>query len=166
VHLVAIHKAYDNENKKAIQAFYKEIKGAILFYVNKKIPTLSKKGLLTLSNTKTVTTAVPVEIAPNWSEIKAYTSKSFSHFPLFLKVNSAALIEIEITLNMLIMINLINSGYRPNKHDRNTIILFDELIQLIIEKATDSNEIILILDNKKVRFKNIEDEIEVVEYED
>ena len=166
VHLVAIHKAYDNENKKAIQAFYKEIKGAILFYVNKKIPTLSKKGLLTLSNTKTVTTAVPVEIAPNWSEIKAYTSKSFSHFPLFLKVNSAALIEIEITLNMLIMINLINSGYRPNKHDRNTIILFDELIQLIIEKATDLNEIILILDNKKVRFKNIEDEIEVVEYED
>ena len=60
------------------------------------------------------------------------------------------------------MINLINDGYRPNKHDRNTIVLFDELVQTIITRATQSQEIILISDKETVQFKNTEDEIEVV----
>ena len=63
------------------------------------------------------------------------------------------------------MIDQILNGYRPNKHDRNTIVIFDELVQNILAKAVHSKEIILLSDKKKIHFKNNEDEIEVVEDE-
>ena len=40
-----------------------------------------------------------------------------------------------------------------------------KLIQSIIEEATKSNEIELILDNKRIKFKNSDDEIEVSTYD-
>ncbi len=63
------------------------------------------------------------------------------------------------------MIMLINSGYHPNKHDRNTIIIFDELIQSILEIAYQSNEIYLIQNGKKVQLINNDEEIEVISHE-
>gem|GEM_PF-5983011 len=63
------------------------------------------------------------------------------------------------------MIVLINDGYRPNKHDRNTIILFDELIQSILGIVNKGNEIYLLANGEKVLFKNTDDEIKVKVYE-
>ncbi|MCK5293404.1 MAG: DNA phosphorothioation-dependent restriction protein DptF, partial [Arcobacteraceae bacterium] len=112
INLVSIHKEYKEGNKKTIRLFYKDIEKAILFYVNKKIPTLTQKSLFTLSSINKVTTVVPIEIKADVSQIKEYTSQIFSHFPLYLKVNSSQIASINITLNMFLMIHQINDGYR------------------------------------------------------
>ena len=82
-----------------------------------------------------------------------------------LKINSEEISTIDITLSIQNMIEQILNGYRPNKHDRNTIVIFDELVQNILAKAVHSKEIVLLSDDKKIHFKNNEDEIEVVEDE-
>lgn len=164
--LVSVHHNYDDVNKKTIQEFYQKIKKAIFTYINKTNPQLSKNSLIMVANAQDVMSAVPIDISPEWSKIKNFQSDSFSEFPLFLKINGNTPIEKKISLNLYSMIVLINDGYRPNKHDRNTIILFNELIQSILEIANKSNEIYLLSDGEKVLFKNTDDEIEVIVYEE
>lgn len=165
IHLVSIHHEYDVTNKKEIQLFYKEIREAVLLYINKKMPLLSKHDLVAISTKNNITTAMPIEITPNWSKIKEVNSTSNTSFPLYLKINDEDIPVINITLNIQSMIELIINGYRPNKHDRNTIVIFDELVQSILSKAVHAKEIVLLSGTKKVHFKNNEDEIEVVENE-
>jgi DNA phosphorothioation-dependent restriction protein DptF len=61
------------------------------------------------------------------------------------------------------MIKDINQGYRPNRYDKNNIIIFQELIDRIIDKLKVSKKLIIInADNREYLFKNIDnDEIEV-----
>jgi len=89
----------------------------------------------------------------------------FQNSLCFLKINEKTSIEKKISLNLYSMIVLINDGYRPNKHDRNTIILFDELIQSILGIVNKGNEIYLLANGEKVLFKNTDDEIKVKVYE-
>lgn len=165
IQLVSLHNNYDDSNRKIISEFYQNIKQAILAYINKSDPDLSKGNLVMQGAYQEVITAVPIEISPDWSQIKAYTSNSFSQFPLYLKINREMPVHKEITLNLYSMIMLINGGYRPNKHDRNTIIIFDELIQSILEIAYLSNDIYLIQNGKKVQLINNDEEIEVISNE-
>lgn len=166
IRLVSVHHDYDELNKKTIQEFYQKIKKAIFIYINKTNPTLSKNNLIVISNAQEIMSAVPVDISPDWSKIKSYQSNSFIEFPMFLKINGGISIEKKISLNLYSMIILINDGYRPNKHDRNTIILFNELIQSILEIANKSNEIYLLANGTKILLKNVDNEIEVVPYEE
>jgi DNA phosphorothioation-dependent restriction protein DptF len=165
VRLVSIHHNYDETNKKVIQEFYQKIETAIFSYINKTNPKLSKNNLIMVANTEDIMSAIPIDVSPEWSKIKSYESNSFSEFPLFLKINEKTSIEKKISLNLYSMIILINDGYRPNKHDRNTIILFDELIQSILEIVNKGNEIYLLTNGEKVLFKNTDDEIKVKVYE-
>ncbi|XQF94100.1 hypothetical protein ACOBV9_22475 (plasmid) [Pseudoalteromonas espejiana] len=43
---------------------------------------------------------------------------------------------------MSLLIN-INNGYRPNKHDKNSVILLDELAAEIVQQAKAAKEIII-----------------------
>lgn len=165
IQLVSIHHKYEDKDKKVVRSFYESIKQAILLYINKKDPALVKKNIVVISSKGSIQTAAPIEIKPSWSKIKDSKSIAFNSFPLFLKINGLDISEKSISLNLLSMINLINDGYRPNKHDRNTIVLFDELVQTITTRASQSDEIIFLSNKKMVHFKNDEDEIEVISNE-
>lgn len=98
---------------------------------------------------------------PNWSKIKSSNLNSFQSFPLHMKVDDVDLKPVDINLNMFVMISLINNGYRPNKHDRNTIIIFEEILESILEIATLSNKIAISSKNKRILFTRKDEEIEV-----
>jgi DNA phosphorothioation-dependent restriction protein DptF len=161
VELIAIHKKYDDTYKKTVKTFYKNIISAIYLYVNKNLPELTKKGHIVLTSNKTFTTSASVSMDPNWSNIKSLSLNTFQSFPLYLKVDDIDLKTIDINLNMFTMISLINNGYRPNKHDRNTIIIFEELLESILEVATLSNKISISSKNKRTLFIKKDEEIEV-----
>lgn len=165
VYLIAAHRVYSDEDKKSIQDFYKQLKKALFLYINKDMPSLTKSNLVTISTSNNITMAVPIKIEANMPKVKNAVSVSGTSFPLFLKINSEEIPQIDITLSIQNMISQILEGYRPNKHDRNTIVIFDELVQSILSKAVHSSEIILLSDSKKVHFNKNEDEIEVVEDE-
>ena len=159
--LISIHQKYDDSNKKTIKNFYNNIVSAIYLYVNKNQPELTKKKHIVLSSNKVFTTSAYVDLSPDWAKIKSTNLKSFQSFPLHLKVEDEELKPIEINLNMFMMISLINSGYRPNKHDRNTIIIFEELLESILEIATLSSKIAISTKDKRSLFINKDEEIEV-----
>lgn len=163
IELISSHKQY---NKTIIKKFYENLKNAIFIYVNKTSPDLTKKGLFTISDLKDTIITTPLKIRENTPKIKEYESKSFNSFPLFITVNKEEIKSIDITFNMYQLLLSINDGYRPNKHDRNTIILFEELIQSINEIAIDSKEITIIHKNQRIGFNYIDDEdIEVQTYD-
>lgn len=166
IRLVSVQHNYTDSNKTIIHEFYTKLKDAIFTYVNKTYPQLTKNHLMIIDSQHNIITAAPIKITPGWSKIKGHHSESFTEFPLFLMVNNMVLIEQKITLNLYSMIMLINSGYRPNKHDRNTIIIFEELIQSILEIANRSNEIVLLTNSEKVHFTYSDDAIEVIGYEE
>ncbi|MWN88974.1 DNA phosphorothioation-dependent restriction protein DptF, partial [Escherichia coli] len=58
-----------------------------------------------------------------------------------LKVGQDPLDPIRIGLNLFELLSKLNNGYRPNKYDKSAIVLLDEIVELIAEKAKSSSEI-------------------------
>ncbi len=162
VELISIHRDYREEHRKRVKEFYEKAIKAIYIFINKNYPDLVKKSFVVLSSDKELTISAYAKILPNWNIIKSSKTDSFRYFPFYLKINGEELEkEIHITLNMYLMINLINNGYRPNKHDRNTIIIFEELIESVLESAVHSDKLAIIKKDMIKTFSKDEDEIEV-----
>lgn len=162
VRLIIANQNYNSETKKTIQNFYKEIKHAIFAYANKKSPDLTKKELFQFDKTNNYNISAHLEITPDLTRLQEATMHTINHFRCYLKVNEISIEPIVVTLSMYKMILAINKGYRPNKHDRNTIIIFEELIEKISDEVKKSKKLIFIKDNETYTFKNHIDEIEVI----
>lgn len=162
VELLYIHKKYEDKHKKIVKKFYEDAIASIYFYINKNFPDLVKKNFVVLSSNKDFITSAQIKITPNWFKIKDCESESFQSFPLYLKIDGNELKKpIDISLNMFLMIYQIKDGYRPNKHDRNTIIIFEELIESVLEHAMLSNKLAISFNNTLKVFTKEDDEIEV-----
>jgi len=160
--LLYAHQKYaENQDEKLIQRFYNRLEKAILAYANKQLPNLSDEGLITLSEINDYALCATVEFDPDWDAIKYHTKHLLHSFPCFLKVNDRALGEISITLGMHKLIQAINDGYRPNKHDRNTIIIFEELLERIVDHAKDTKKLVIVKDDESYEFKDNDGKIKV-----
>jgi len=161
VQLIIATKNYDSDTRKIIQNFYKEITKAIFAYANKQIPSLTQKELFQFDKINGYSVCAQLEISADITRIQNNKNKSINSFNCYLKVDEEKIHPVVITLSMYKMIRAINKGYRPNKHDRNTIIIFEELLESIYEKIRSSKKIIFIKDNQIFSFKNNIEEIEV-----
>ncbi|MEA2027467.1 MAG: DNA phosphorothioation-dependent restriction protein DptF [Campylobacterota bacterium] len=102
-----------------------------------------------------------VEFDPNWEELTKDKQHQLRSFGCALMVNKKALETIAISLSMYRLICAINEGYRPNKHDRNTIVIFEELIENIIDCAKESDKLTIIDGEKSYEFRDNRDKIKV-----
>ncbi len=162
VRLIIANQNYSSETRKTIQDFYKEIKHAIFAYTNKKTPSLSKRELFQFDTINNYDICAHLEITPDIKKLQEETMHAINNFKCYLKVDETSITPIVITLSMYKMILAINKGYRPNKHDRNTIIIFEELIEKIANEIKTSKKLVYMKDNKTYTFKNNIEEIEVV----
>lgn len=162
IELLSIHKKYEDTSRKKVKDFYDDAISSIYIYINKNFPDLVKKNFVVLSSSKDFTISSYIKITPDWSKIKDSHFQSFQSFPLYLKIDGNELKKpIDISLNMYLMISFINNGYRPNKHDRNTIIIFEELIESVLEYSTSSDKLAISSNNTLKTFTKEDDEIEV-----
>ncbi|MCF6243870.1 MAG: DNA phosphorothioation-dependent restriction protein DptF [Sulfurovum sp.] len=162
INLLYEHKEYNKKQDKVlIRKFYTDLEKAVMSYANKQLPDLSKQDLITLSEINNYILCTEVEFNPDWNAIKKYEEHSLHLFPSFLNVNNQPIGKLSISLNTYKLIKAINEGYRPNKHDRNTIILFEELIEKIIDIAKETQKLVIIQGNDIYEFKNRDGEIEV-----
>ena len=153
--------AHRNGEKDTIYNFYESLEKAILAYANKRHPSLSDEGLMTLSEVNGYALCADVEFDPNWEELTKDKQHQLRSFDCALIVNKKALETIAISLSMYRLICAINEGYRPNKHDRNTIVIFEEMIENIIYLAKENNKLTIIHGDKSYEFKNNGDKIKV-----
>lgn len=164
IQLILANKDYSHETKTVISNFYKEIRNAIFAYANKHAPQLTDKKLFTFSYLNGYHICTQIKIQPDTLALKKSETSLLNNFDCVLKVNDNSIEPIAISLSMYKMILSINQGYRPNKHDRNTIILFEELIEKIADKVKNADELVFMKHNKEFTFTNNIDEIEVSEY--
>jgi DNA phosphorothioation-dependent restriction protein DptF len=136
-----LHANYDgsNEAKIALRQFYSnELISAVYRYANRNAPWL-QKGEISLGKSGSLQLAAPVDIKANFAELENKTIKIVSRFWAYLKVSDEALEPIAINLNLFELIFKLNRGYRPNKYDKNAVVLLDELIEKVCEVARKSN---------------------------
>ncbi|KEL75673.1 DNA phosphorothioation-dependent restriction protein DptF [Escherichia coli 5-366-08_S3_C3] len=140
-----LHKNYtaDSEQKKALNRFYtSELIAGIQRYANRKAPELSmQKEEFFLGEYGGGKKTAPVELKPDWEAIRNKNTAHPTGFDVHLKVGQNSLLPVRIGLNLFELLNKLNNGYRPNKYDKNAIVLLDEIVELITEQAKSSSEI-------------------------
>ncbi|EPU6500694.1 DNA phosphorothioation-dependent restriction protein DptF [Escherichia albertii] len=140
-----LHKNYtaDSEQKKALNRFYtSELIAGIQRYANRKAPELSmQKEEFFLGEYGGVKITAPVELKPDWEAIRNKNTAHPTGFDVHLKVGQNSLLPVRIGLNLFELLSKLNNGYRPNKYDKNAIVLLDEIVELITEQAKSSSEI-------------------------
>ncbi|ORM68450.1 DNA phosphorothioation-dependent restriction protein DptF [Pantoea rwandensis] len=139
------HKNYtaDSEQKKILNRFYAfELIAGIQRYANRKAPELSiHKEDFFLGEFGGVKITAPVEVRPDWDTIRNKHTAHPAGFDVYLKVGETSLPHVHIGLNLFELLDKLNNGYRPNKYDKNAIVLLDEIVELIAEQAKSSKEI-------------------------
>lgn len=122
----------------ALRSFYvKELIPAIFFYANRNAPELSKREL-SLGQFGQCHVAVPVELKADYSAIQRQHVEKHDHFSAYLKIDDQPLAPMAINLNLFELICKLNNGYRPNKYDKNAIVLLDEMVEQIRAVAKKS----------------------------
>ena len=107
-------------------------------YANRNAPFL-KQGDLFLGEFGSVQVAAPLTLKPNYFEIQQRYLPKSAYFDAYLKFEDQTLVPISINLNLFELIYKLNRGYRPNKYDKNAIVLLEAIIEQITEFAKSMN---------------------------
>ncbi|MFT6528604.1 MAG: DNA phosphorothioation-dependent restriction protein DptF [Psychrosphaera sp.] len=139
-----LHKSYngDNQQRNSLKEFYRDtLISAIRTYINRNAPKLGKKFFL-LSDFGDFQIAAPADLTMDSKAIEVSTANSSAFFNAHLKLRNKKF-KLPININLLSLLININNGYRPNKHDKNSVILLDELASEIIQQAKAATEVVI-----------------------
>lgn len=161
IDFLEIIDAHKTNNASVIQSFYSALEEAVMTYANKGFPSLTDRNLLVLTEINDHALCSNVEFDVDWDAISAHEQSSLHSFPCCLQINDEPLSKFDFSLEVCNLINSINKGYRPNKHDRNTIIIFEELIEHIVDAAKNSKKIVIVKDAVAYEFKDSGHKIKV-----
>ncbi|RAW99268.1 MULTISPECIES: DNA phosphorothioation-dependent restriction protein DptF [unclassified Photorhabdus] len=140
-----LHRNYtaEAEQKKTLHRFYaSELIAGIQRYANRKAPELStQKEEFFLGEYDGVKITAPMALKPDWGAILKRNTVHPTCFEVHLKVGANSLLPVRIGLNLFELLGKLNNGYRPNKYDKNAIVLLDEIVELMTEQAKSSTEL-------------------------
>lgn len=155
-----LHTDYQetSEQKEILRKFYRHIViTAIHKYNNRNAPKLAKDEFF-ISEHNGHYIASTLEIKVDLKAIKSDFEAISSHFNAYFKVGDKTLI-LMININLLNLLERIVAGYRPNKHDKNTVVLLDELVDEVTEIANSANTLFVIgKNNQRYKITNVDDE--------
>jgi DNA phosphorothioation-dependent restriction protein DptF len=155
---------YDGEltEKTELKAFYKNVVlASINLYANRNASNLHKDEFFISAHGNWQLTA-ELELSVDYGALKKSEGQKLGYFNAYIKVADKQLEPIPISINLLDLMYRIVRGYRPNKHDKNTVVLLDEIVDQIVGIANASNTLYLHADDLKIKLKQVdEDDIEV-----
>lgn len=154
-----LHADYNGstEQKATIRKFYREVAlAAIHKYNNRNAPELDKNAFL-VSEHNGFQLAAEIEIKADLKEIRIDNEKQSTHFNAYFKIGEKTK-KLQININLLGLMQRIVEGYRPNKHDKNTVVLLDELVEEITEIANTTNTLLIVKGSQRIKINNIDDE--------
>ena len=116
--------------------FYTKLAEAIFRYANRNVPQIGEREIF-LGARGTVLLAGPVDLKPDFAGIQAIGGEeaTASRFFAHLQMGDQKLEPIAINLNLFELIDALHRGYRPNRHDKNSIVFLDDLAERIIAQA-------------------------------
>lgn len=158
-----LHRYFDGLGKmrKELGSFYKETLIAALHrYCNRHAPILDKDEYL-VSELNGYKTAVSLEVKPDFSAIQNSTPEKIGTFNAYLKVDDQSLKPMPISVRLLELLVKIGQGYRPNKHDKNAVLLLDEALEQILAVAKQKKTLFILKGDK--RYKIVQEESDYFE---
>ncbi len=159
-----LHYNYDGSatQKKALRKFYqKDLLEAIFRFANRFAPELSRHKQLFLADYNGYQLSTRAELKESLKRISENRPKRLGSFNTCLKLGDTDLEPIPVSANFLDLIMKINQGYRPNKHDKNNIVILEELIDDITRKLRDSNTLTITRADQQWTLTNDLDEDEI-----
>jgi DNA phosphorothioation-dependent restriction protein DptF len=138
-----LHKNYSDSAgcKQAVKAFYNgELISAIYTYVNRNAVRLGSDEFH-LGEYGRVQLAAKIRLRPDYQALLENQNASSTKFGAHIKAGEKSLGPINMPLSLFELIYKINRGYRPNKYDKSTVILLEELIEKIADEAKKSTEL-------------------------
>lgn len=153
------HRDYDNsdECRSIIRDFYNKILiTAIRKYNNRNAPKL-RKGHYLISEKNGYQLVTKLDIKPDLKNVAKQFQTSVSYFTACITVGSESL-TLPVNINLLQIMKRIGDGYRPNKHDKNTIVLLDELVENISKIASQETTLHIINGNQHITVVDDEDD--------
>ncbi|KMJ46480.1 DNA phosphorothioation-dependent restriction protein DptF [Xenorhabdus khoisanae] len=140
-----LHANYTGEHaqKMELRRFYSSVLIAgIQRYANRKAPELTtSKDELFLGVFGSIKVTAPVVLKGDYDAILNKNITKPAYFDAHLKIDDHALKPISINLNLFELLSKLNNGYRPNKYDKNAIVLLDEIVDQITEQAKLSSSL-------------------------
>ncbi len=148
--------------KAILKSFYKNVVlASINRYANRNASNLHKDEFFISAHDSWQLTA-ELELSADYASIKESDVNKIGYFNAYIKVADKQLEPIPININLLDLMYRIVRGYRPNKHDKNTVVLLDEIVDQIVEVANASSILYLHTSNSRIKLKEVdEDDIEV-----
>ncbi|BBB31486.1 DNA phosphorothioation-dependent restriction protein DptF [Neptunomonas japonica] len=151
----ALHRNYagDKEDKIKLRRFYDDVVfAAIELYANRNAPYLSKDEFY-LSSHGSCDLASEIELSVNHEAIEGAACKDIHAFYLHFSVNDKKLEPLPVNVNLLTLMLDVVEGYRPNKHDKNSVVLLDELVSHITSLVSNTEVLYLYRDGQRVKVK-------------
>lgn len=157
-----LHNNYDGnpEDKKALRAFYRDTLIAAIHRYNNRNAANLDKGQFLISSHNGYQVVTEVDIKPDLNSIRTKKDLSPSTFTAFFKLNDKT-VEIPVNINLLNLMESIVNGYRPNKHDKNTVVLLDEFADEMSQIAAHSSTLLIVRENKRYKVSQVDEDIEV-----
>lgn len=145
--------------KQELKKFYRDILlTAIGKYNNRNAPQLGKDELL-LTTRGGFHIAAHVDVKQDNTAIKLSAELESEHVGFFyawLKVDDQPLSKIAVNINLLGLLCRICEGYQPNKHDKNAVVLLDELVEELHDIASKVKTLFLLRGATRYRVYNAE----------
>lgn len=105
--------------------------------------------------------AAPLDIKADFEAILNDCNDKIGYFNAYLKVSNNSLPPLSVNINLLELMIKLTQGYRPNKHDKNTIVILDEIVEAIVELANNSQSLIIVGDSVHYEVTQSDNIIEV-----
>ncbi|OEF49182.1 DNA phosphorothioation-dependent restriction protein DptF [Enterovibrio norvegicus] len=153
------HRDYDNsdECRSVIREFCNNtLRAAIRKYNNRNAPNL-KNNYYLISERNGYQLVAKLEIKPDLKNIAKQPPTQVSYFTACITVGGDSL-TLPVNINLLQLMRKIVDGYRPNKHDKNTVVLLDELVEKISKIASKENTLHIINGSQHITVTDDEDD--------
>lgn len=138
-----LNSQYDGSKSLRIhlREFYKDvlIRGVISF-ANRIAPEI-KKDRLFLGKLNGYAMSARANLQPSLGRIAITAgSKELRHFEVILNLDEIELPPVRVTVAFLELLRRIIRGYRPNKHDKTSVVVLEELVETVTRhiRASDS----------------------------
>ncbi|SFG68806.1 DNA phosphorothioation-dependent restriction protein DptF [Neptunomonas qingdaonensis] len=143
-----LHDGYNDDSSKddnnALQHFYSDVLlDGLRRYMNRRAPDL-RRGLYFLAEYNQIKVVTALKIKLNFSAIADDRAHHSATFNAYMKVGGTALPALIIGINLYELLIKLKAGYRPNKHDKSTVLILDELVDQITHEANQESTLFFI----------------------
>lgn len=143
-HFWLLHSEYDGDKDRRtkLREFYKDvlIRGLISF-ANRIAPEI-KKDRFFLGKLNGYAMSAKADLKPSLNRIAhAAGSKELRHFEIILDLDEKPLVPIRVTVAFLELLQRIIRGYRPNKHDKTSVVVLEELVDAVTRQVRTSDSL-------------------------